>query len=87
VQYEATLEIPTNFGNVGAVLVENEHNKEIFLKNIVLDGFPDGPVHLNCQSWIQPNHDTPTKRVFFTNKVTITIKYHYHAIYIYISYF
>ncbi|WJX38978.1 linoleate 13S-lipoxygenase [Trifolium repens] len=69
VQYEATFEIPTNFGNVGAVLVENEHNKELFLKNIVLDGFPDGPVHLNCQSWIQPNHDTPTKRVFFTNKM------------------
>jgi hypothetical protein len=70
---------------VGAVLVENEHSKEIFLKNIVLDGFSDGPVHLSCQSWIQPKHDTPTKRVFFTNKVTITIKYHYHAIYV--SYF
>ncbi|XP_045814574.1 linoleate 13S-lipoxygenase 2-1, chloroplastic-like isoform X8 [Trifolium pratense] len=69
VLYEATFELPTNFGNVGAVLVENEHNKEIFLKNIVLDGFPDGPVHLNCQSWIQPKHDTHTKRVFFTNKM------------------
>ncbi|PNX75520.1 linoleate 13s-lipoxygenase 2-1 chloroplastic-like, partial [Trifolium pratense] len=69
VQYEATFELPTNFGNVGAVLVENEHSKEIFLKNIVLDGFPDGPVHLSCKSWIQPKHDTPTKRVFFTNKM------------------
>ncbi|CAJ2668648.1 unnamed protein product [Trifolium pratense] len=69
VQYEATFELPTNFGNVGAVLVENEHSKEIFLKNIVLDGFPDGPVHLSCKSWIQPKHDTHTKRVFFTNKM------------------
>ncbi|GAU46321.1 hypothetical protein TSUD_401920 [Trifolium subterraneum] len=69
IQYEATFKLPTNFGNVGAILVENEHSKEIFLKNIVLDGFPNGPVHLSCQSWIQPKHDTPTKRVFFTNKM------------------
>ncbi|KAI5406937.1 hypothetical protein KIW84_053261 [Lathyrus oleraceus] len=70
VRFEATFELPVDFGNVGAVLVQNEHDKEIFLNNIVLDGFPNGPIHLSCQSWIQPNHtDTPTKRVFFTNKM------------------
>ncbi|KAI5406934.1 hypothetical protein KIW84_053260, partial [Lathyrus oleraceus] len=69
VEYEATFVLPADFGNVGAVLVENEHSSEIFLKNIVLDGLPDGPVHLSCQSWVQPKHDSSTKRVFFTNKM------------------
>ncbi|CAK8566861.1 unnamed protein product [Lathyrus sativus] len=70
VQFETTFKLPADFGNVGAVLVQNEHDKEIFLNNIVLDGFPNGPIHLSCQSWIQPNHsDSPTERVFFTNKM------------------
>lgn len=79
-EYEATFVLPADFGNVGAVLVENEHSSEIFLKNIVLDGLPDGPVHLSCQSWVQPKHDSSTKRVFFTNKVLIImimIKFHH----------
>ncbi|XP_061347779.1 linoleate 13S-lipoxygenase 2-1, chloroplastic-like [Gastrolobium bilobum] len=66
--YETTFEIPADFESVGAVLVENEHHEEVFLKSIVLDGFADGPVHLTCDSWIQPKHDCPIKRVFFTNK-------------------
>ncbi|KAK7401149.1 hypothetical protein VNO78_12468 [Psophocarpus tetragonolobus] len=65
VYYEATFELPSDFGKVGAVLVENELHKEMFLKSIVLDGFPDGPVHLTCESWVQPS---PDKRVFFTDK-------------------
>jgi len=68
VQYEAKFELPAEFGKVGAVLVENEHNKEMFLKSIVLDGFPDGPVHVTCDSWVQ---QSPVKRVFFTDKVSI----------------
>ncbi|KAJ1394352.1 PLAT/LH2 domain, partial [Sesbania bispinosa] len=67
-QYEATFELPEDFGNVGAVLIQNNHHQELFLKTIVLHGFPSGPVHLTCDSWIQPNHDSPIKRVFFTNK-------------------
>ncbi|KAL2322236.1 hypothetical protein Fmac_026615 [Flemingia macrophylla] len=69
VQYEVTFELPVAFGNVGAVLVQNEDNSEVFLKNIVLDGFPDGPVHFTCNSWIQPKSVTHVKRIFFTNKL------------------
>ncbi|XP_017406814.1 linoleate 13S-lipoxygenase 2-1, chloroplastic, partial [Vigna angularis] len=68
VQYEATFKLEEEFGKVGAVLVENELSKEMFLKSIVLDGFPDGPLHVTCNSWLQPNHHTPVKRVFFTDK-------------------
>jgi len=76
VLYEATFELAAEFGKVGAVLVENEQHNEIFLKSVVFDGFPDGPVHLTCDSWVQPMHDNPVKRVFFTDKVSI-IKCHF----------
>ncbi|XP_020205956.1 linoleate 13S-lipoxygenase 2-1, chloroplastic [Cajanus cajan] len=70
VQYEATFELPVAFGNVGAVLVQNEDHNEVFLKSIVLDGFPNGPVHFTCNSWIQPkSDDIHIKRIFFTNKL------------------
>ncbi|XP_027190278.1 linoleate 13S-lipoxygenase 2-1, chloroplastic-like [Cicer arietinum] len=66
--YEAEFELSTDFGKVGAILVENEQHKELFIKNIVLHGFPDGPLNLTCNSWIQPNNDSSVKRVFFTDK-------------------
>ncbi|TKY50042.1 Linoleate 13S-lipoxygenase 2-1 [Spatholobus suberectus] len=65
----STFELPVDFGHVGAVLVENEDHKEVFLKSIVLDGFPNGPVHFTCDSWIQPKSDSHVKRVFFTDKL------------------
>ncbi|RDX97652.1 Linoleate 13S-lipoxygenase 2-1, chloroplastic, partial [Mucuna pruriens] len=67
VQYEATFELPVAFGNVGAVLVENEDHSEVFLKSIVLHGFPNGPLHFTCDSWIQPKSVSPEKRVFFSS--------------------
>lgn len=73
VQYEATFEIPEGFGKVGAVVVENEHHSEMFLKNIVIDGLSDSddhaPLRFTCNSWIHSKHDTSLKRVFFTDKV------------------
>lgn len=71
VQYEARFELPVSFGNVGAVLVQNEDHNEVFLKTIVLDGFPHGPLHFTCDSWIQPKTDSSPKRVFFANKVRV----------------
>nr|KYP38225.1 hypothetical protein KK1_040535 [Cajanus cajan] len=74
VHYEATFEVPAEFGKVGAVLVENKHNKEMLLKKIVFEGFPDGPVQLTCHSWVQSKHDNPVKRVFFTDKCYLSSK-------------
>ncbi|OMO72307.1 Lipoxygenase [Corchorus capsularis] len=68
VQYEANIEIPQDFGEIGAVLVENEHHKEMFIDNIVLDGLPNGPVNVNCNSYVHSKYDNPRKRAFFTNK-------------------
>ncbi|KAE8039377.1 hypothetical protein FH972_011795 [Carpinus fangiana] len=40
----------------------------MFLKDIILSGFSNGPVHINCNSWVHSKHDDPQKRVFFSNK-------------------
>ncbi|RVX13016.1 Linoleate 13S-lipoxygenase 2-1, chloroplastic [Vitis vinifera] len=68
VTYESDFVIPDDFGEIGAVLVQNEHHKEMYLRYIVLDGFPNGPIEFNCSSWVASKFDDPQKRVFFTNK-------------------
>ncbi|KAE8710610.1 Linoleate 13S-lipoxygenase 2-1 [Hibiscus syriacus] len=68
VKYEAEFEFPADFGEIGAVVVENEHHKEIFIEDIVFDGVPNGTVSVNCNSWVHSKFDNPRNRVFFTNK-------------------
>ncbi|KAM7280279.1 hypothetical protein ACFE04_007413 [Oxalis oulophora] len=67
VLYEAEFTVPNDY-EVGAILVENEHHKEIYLHDIIIDGFPFGVIHFQCDSWVQPKNDCPQKRVFFSNK-------------------
>lgn len=69
-KFEAVFLVPPEFGEVGAIVVVNENHSEIYLKNIVLDGFPHGLVHFTCDSWVQSKHDSNQKRVFFSNKVS-----------------
>ncbi|CAL5423829.1 unnamed protein product [Camellia sinensis] len=69
VKYECNFVIPEGYGEIGAVLVENELHKEMYLKQIVFHGFPPGgPVHVTCNSWVASKFDNPHKRIFFTNK-------------------
>lgn len=70
VKYEGIFVVPASFGQVGAVLLENEHHKEMYLSNIVLEGFPNGPLHFTCNSWLHSKYDNPHKRIFFNNKVS-----------------
>ncbi|KAG6791014.1 hypothetical protein POTOM_000124 [Populus tomentosa] len=68
IKYEADFVVPPDFGEIGAIFVENEHHKEMYLHDVVLNGFPAGPVHVTCDSWIHPKFDNKKKRIFFTNK-------------------
>ncbi|KAJ8748774.1 hypothetical protein K2173_011329 [Erythroxylum novogranatense] len=68
VKYEAKFRVPTGFGEIGAVLVENERGKEIYIENIVIRGLTYGPINVSCNSWVHSKHDNPEKRVFFTQK-------------------
>ena len=69
-KYEFDFEVPSEFGEIGAVLVENEHHKEMYLKTISLEGFPNGTITFDCESWVHSKNDNPEKRIFFTNKVS-----------------
>uniref|UniRef100_A0A7N2KL15 PLAT domain-containing protein n=1 Tax=Quercus lobata TaxID=97700 RepID=A0A7N2KL15_QUELO len=46
VKYESNFEVPIDFGPIGATFVENEHHKEMYLQDIILNGFPNGPVRV-----------------------------------------
>ena len=39
-----------DYGEIGAILVENEHRNDIYLKHIVLNGLPNGPI--NEFNWV-----------------------------------
>ncbi|KAL6966379.1 linoleate 13S-lipoxygenase [Sarracenia purpurea var. burkii] len=68
VKYECEFVVSEGFGEIGAVLVENEHHKEMHLTRIALDGLPNGTLTVNCNSWVAPKSESKEKRVFFTEK-------------------
>ncbi|OVA06652.1 Lipoxygenase [Macleaya cordata] len=68
VKYECEFMVPASFGEIGAVLVQNEHHKEAFFKDIVFNGLPGGPFTIPCDSWVHSKFDNPDKRIFFANK-------------------
>ncbi|XAR62391.1 Linoleate 13S-lipoxygenase [Bertholletia excelsa] len=68
VKYDCDFKIPKDFGGIGAVLVENEHHNEMYLKSIVFDGLAQGVLNVTCNSWVAPKSDNSEKRIFFTNK-------------------
>jgi len=68
VVYTAEFTVDADFGDPGAVTVLNRHQREFFIESILVEGFPSGPAHFTCNSWVQPTRVDSTPRVFFTNK-------------------
>lgn len=68
VVYTADFTVDASFGEPGAVTVLNRHHREFFIESIVVEGFPSGPTHFTCNSWVQPTRVDRDPRVFFTNK-------------------
>ncbi|CAL0304187.1 unnamed protein product [Lupinus luteus] len=68
VKYEAEFEVPHSFGEIGAIFVENEHHKEMYITDVEFKGFPTGTFNISCNSWVHSKFDNPAKRVFFSNK-------------------
>ncbi|KAI3688229.1 hypothetical protein L1987_81940 [Smallanthus sonchifolius] len=64
-KYKCEFKVPYDFGDIGALLIENEHHKETYIKNIVLD---NGNVIFSCESWVHSKHENTDKRIFFTDK-------------------
>ncbi|XP_050210549.1 linoleate 13S-lipoxygenase 2-1, chloroplastic-like [Mercurialis annua] len=68
-KYEGKFNIPKDFGEVGAILVQNESHKEIYVNDITLQGFPSNVVvNFACESWVHSKFDNSDKRIFFSNK-------------------
>ncbi|XP_051141928.1 linoleate 13S-lipoxygenase 2-1, chloroplastic [Andrographis paniculata] len=69
VYYEVDFKVPSHFGEIGAIMVENEHHREMFLRNVFLEGsYVGGKIDISCESWIHPKSENPEDRVFFCNK-------------------
>ncbi|XP_022153751.1 linoleate 13S-lipoxygenase 2-1, chloroplastic-like [Momordica charantia] len=71
--HEAGFKIPSDFGEIGAVIVENHNEEEMYVKQVELSGLqPSGDpftITISCNSWVQPKTLIPDQnRVFFTNK-------------------
>jgi lipoxygenase len=79
VMYESSFSVPAGFGEVGAVLFENEHHEELYIKTIHLH-FPDASVvTIPCDSWAHSKYVNPDKRIFFTNKACRSLYLIFHS--------
>ncbi|KAL8262954.1 hypothetical protein R6Q59_024303 [Mikania micrantha] len=70
VTYLAEFKITEDFGSIGAVKIENEHHKEVFVESVVIEGSTIDPLNISCNSWVHSKFDDPQKRVFFVDKVS-----------------
>ncbi|XP_024985943.1 linoleate 13S-lipoxygenase 2-1, chloroplastic-like [Cynara cardunculus var. scolymus] len=59
--YNCDFKVPDDFGNIGAVVVENKLSIGVFFKTIALDN----NITFTCDSWVASSSD---KRIFFTDK-------------------
>ncbi|KAJ9555349.1 hypothetical protein OSB04_009963 [Centaurea solstitialis] len=66
--YKFAVDVPMDFGEVGALLVENELHRERYIKKIVLDLDYGDFMIFNCESWVHSKHDDPSQRIFFSDK-------------------
>nr|QPA19686.1 13-lipoxygenase [Taxus x media] len=68
--YTSKFKIPDEFGEVGAISVTNEHHREMFVKNITIDGVSGHSTTLRftCNSWIHSKFDNKQPRIFFVDK-------------------
>lgn len=77
-EFDAKIEVPEGFGEIGAVIVELKHNSpEKFIDTVSVDN----SVEFSCTSWVQPKNLIPhQRRIFFSTKVPS-----YHLISSYIT--
>ncbi|CAA7015628.1 unnamed protein product [Microthlaspi erraticum] len=66
-KYECVFDMPADFGTVGAIRIQNQNDRERFIKEMQLE-LPSGPVTFTCNSWVSPKSVDPAKRIFFSNK-------------------
>ncbi|XP_031124547.1 lipoxygenase 6, chloroplastic isoform X2 [Ipomoea triloba] len=69
VEYAADLRVPRDFGCPGAALITNFLDREVYLVQIVVHGFSQGPLFFSANTWIHSSKDNPTEsRIIFKNQ-------------------
>ncbi|KAL8520171.1 hypothetical protein ACS0TY_010914 [Phlomoides rotata] len=71
VEYGVDLLVPRDFGQPGAIVVTNFHDKEFFLMEIVVHGFSNGPIFFRADTWIHSRKDNPESRIVFKNQACL----------------
>ncbi|MCO5554016.1 hypothetical protein L7F22_007542 [Adiantum nelumboides] len=66
--YSLTFKVDKNFGEPGAILLENQHPNWFFLKHITLH-LPSSDKEFPCNSWVYNHDNYGAPRVFFSNQV------------------
>ncbi|KAG9447095.1 hypothetical protein H6P81_013223 [Aristolochia fimbriata] len=67
-RYRVEFQVEREFGTPGALLINNQHKREFFLKSVKLQISRDQFVHFDCHSWVYPSSKTKSSRLFFSNK-------------------
>ncbi|KAJ9555431.1 hypothetical protein OSB04_010045 [Centaurea solstitialis] len=67
-KYKFEFEAPMDYGEIGALLVQNKLHKERFIKKIDLDLDYGDLLIFNCESWVHSVKDDTSRRIFFTDK-------------------
>lgn len=68
VEYAANFRVPNDFGSPGAILITNFLDKEIYLVEIVVHNFSEGPQFFPANTWIHSRKDNPESRIIFKNQ-------------------
>ncbi|KAK3418568.1 hypothetical protein EUGRSUZ_H04495 [Eucalyptus grandis] len=67
--FKVTFDWDEEVGVPGAIIVQNKHHSQFYLKTVTLEDVPgEGQVHFVCNSWVYPADQYKKERVFFSNK-------------------
>ncbi|XP_068666574.1 linoleate 9S-lipoxygenase 6-like [Aristolochia californica] len=67
-RYRVEFHVEREFGTPGALVIQNQHKHEFFLKFVKLEISRDQTIHFDCNSWVYPYSKTKSSRLFFSNK-------------------
>nr|BAM95906.1 lipoxygenase [Ricciocarpos natans] len=66
--YSVTFHVPSDFGEIGAFVIRNNHPNEFFLHSLTLDSNNGATYQFPCNSWVYNDNMYDDDRVFFSNK-------------------
>nr|BAM95905.1 lipoxygenase [Ricciocarpos natans] len=66
--YAVTFHVPSNFGEIGAFVIRNNHPNEFYLHSVTLESVSGAKYEFPCNSWVYNDSIYKDDRVFFTNK-------------------